>query len=55
MGVHDSTVTIRLPQDLVDAVDKIASKEEVSRSAIVREALQVLLGDRLLAQALRLR
>lgn len=36
---NDSTVTLRLPQDIVDRLTKIAADDGVSRSLLIRRFL----------------
>ena len=35
----DTTMTIRLPKDLIDELDRLAEQDEVSRSLLVRRML----------------
>lgn len=36
---NDSTVTLRLPSDIVERLDAIAAEDEVSRSLVIRRLL----------------
>ncbi len=40
MNSSDRVLSVRLPSKLIDEIDKIAKKKNVSRSVIVREALE---------------
>ncbi len=40
MNVSDRVLSVRLPSELIDEIDKIAKVRKVSRSVIVREALE---------------
>ncbi len=40
MNSSDKVLSVRIPSSLIDEIDKVAKKRNISRSVIVREALE---------------
>ena len=46
MAEHDTTITIRLPRDVVESLDRLAEEDGVARSTVVRRMLLSEIGRR---------
>ena len=43
---NDATITLRLPRDIVDRLDELASEDDINRSLLIRRLLLTGLAKR---------